>query len=164
MVSFDWSSVLPTNIFGPNCLMIVDNAAGHARRLGIVRPAMDRTRFLVGTKQSCPVISPVPGNSKRRSMNQSYSPTSLEEEFRRLYIGKLPQPQLNSPMQIKFQVSPATSQRNAPKPVRQASVENLQYNQITVDDASMVEFKKSSAAPNKATVAALQRSLPTILL
>ena len=97
-------------------------------------------------------------------MNQSYSPTSLEEEFRRLYIGKLPQPQLNSPMQIKFQVSPATSQRNAPKPVRQASVENLQYNQITVDDASMVEFKKSSAAPNKATVAALQRSLPTILL
>ena len=162
MPPFELSSLLPTDLQKKRCVIVVDNAAGHAKRLRSARPRKDDSRFQAETKESSRTLSPVPGRTHKWSIGPCHSPTSLADEFQRQYIGKQPQPTLRTSIKSKFEASPASS-RNAPKPVRQASVESLQCN-MTLIDASIAALRLSSSSPKKGTIASLRDSLPTIEL
>mmetsp|Transcript_13943 Transcript_13943/g.26727 ORF Transcript_13943/g.26727 Transcript_13943/m.26727 type:complete len:164 (+) Transcript_13943:76-567(+) len=163
MANFDLSSLLSIDLRDSHCVMVVDNAAGHARRRRTARSKKNDPRFRVETKECSRTLSPIAGRFNKEPISPCHSPTSLEEELRRQGSVKMPQPHLKSPMKVKFEDSIASCRRNAPKPVRQASVENLPCN-MTVAEAGLAAFKTLRASPKKGTVAALQRSLPTISL
>ena len=188
---FDFSDMF-RNFKVSKCKLVPDNAPGH----GVIREQQsqrDVAHVVVVVKKSrrrfqraayVPPVSPTRNHSSKKWVASSpcTSPTCVGDDrllCRRRYCkaSSSPHPHLESSMEAKFRINAAASSRsNAPKPIRQASVECLQQqsqnknntSNITLVDAGMATLRKNTAAVSssskKGRRSRIPKGLPTIEL
>lgn len=159
------------------CKVVADNAPGHA----VPRQEEQRqervTRFdacLYAEQVVIPALPEQVASRKCSSRSLGLSPTSVQDDVMRKRHFRLPELHLASSMDARFKSNaPAGSCRNAPKPIRQASIECLQptvATNISLAEAGMASLRKNktdsstSISPNKGKRLFISDRLPTIEL